>query len=124
MPTYVYKCQACNKTVEVVHSISECDNMSQSTKEKTMCPYDRDCANKWHEMIGEMPNHDDLKFERVIFAPQIKGSYGGSSLSGAEKRATIKKERKERSHQDFKQNIFPTIPKPEQRFFEKKWKNK
>ena len=123
MPTYDYKCKACGKVVEVFHNISEIDNPSEATIEKTSCPYDRDCIPNLAEKIGmEIPTENDLRFEHCISSPVIMGTYGGSSLSGAEKRATIHKERKERSRKDFKENIYPTLPKQEKKHFDKKWK--
>jgi hypothetical protein len=104
--------------------MSECDNPSEETIFNTTCPKDHyECKPIIEEKFeGRNPTDEDLRFEKVIHVTIIQGSYNGSSLSGAEKRATVRKERKNRSHEHFKKEIFPTIPKPEQRFFEKKWK--
>lgn len=123
MPTYDYKCQACGRIKEVVHSISQCDNPSEQLLEEITCPFNPECQFNWQSHLGmEIPHDHELIFKRTISEPNIQGSYGGSSLSGKEKLATIQKERKERSHNDFKKEIFPTLPKQEKKFFKDKWK--
>jgi putative FmdB family regulatory protein len=125
MPVYDYQCQACGRVIEVVHSISQCDNPSEQLLEEITCPMFQDCQVAWRDKLGmELPTDTDLIFKRKISEPNIQGSYGGSSLSGKEKLATIQKERKERSHQNFKKEVFPTLPKQEKAFFEKKWNKK
>jgi len=85
--------------------MNECDFPSEATIEKITCT-----KNKF------------LMTRVIISPPDLKGFYGGSSLKGIVKGNTIHKERKERSHEDFKKNIFPTLPKQEKKHFEKKWK--
>lgn len=124
MPLYTYKCKACNKVKEVFHSISEIDDPSNETLEKISCPYDRDCASDWFKVLGmELPEFQDLKFQRVIHAPHLKGMYNATSLSGKEKREAIKSERSLRGSKHFKKTIYPNIPKSEKKIFDKKWKN-
>lgn len=123
MPTYVYQCGACGLKKEVFHSMAECDNPTDETLKKISCHYDQDCQISWAETKGvETPTGEEYIFKRVPQAVQIKGAYNGSSVSGAEKRATIKSERRQRSHQDFKKKIYPNLPKSEKRHFEQKWK--
>ena len=123
MPTYDYKCQACGRVIEVVHSISQCENPSEQLLEQITCPFDRDCEVHWRDRLGmEIPRDHELVFKRTVSEPNIMGSYGGSSLSGKEKLNTIQKERKQRSTDHFKKEVFPTLPKSEKKHFEKKWK--
>ena len=123
MPTYVYKCQACENKIEIIHSMAECDNPSEELLEQITCPFDRDCQANWQNHLGmEIPRDHELILQRVPHAPQVMGMYCGSSLSGKEKTTTIQKERKIRSHNHFKKEIFPTIPKAEKKFFKEKWK--
>lgn len=121
MPTYDYKCQACGFIKEVVHPMSECDTPSEKLIEEITCPFGAECQVNWQNHLGmEIPRDHELVFKRTINEPTIQGSYGGSSLSGKEKLNKIQGERKERSHKDFKKNVFPTLPKQEQKWFKNK----
>jgi len=123
MPTYDYKCQACGSIKEVVHQMSECDNPSERLLKEITCPFDHECQVNWQNHLGmEIPRDHELVFKRTVNEPNIQGSYGGSSLSGKEKLATIQAERKERSHKHFMKETFPTLPKQEKAHFKKKWK--
>jgi hypothetical protein len=125
MPTYEYKCKACGITKEVFHPMSELDKPSEKTIQETSCAYNnRACLGAWKNFLDvlEIPSKEDLKFERVISSPYIMGSYGGTSLSGQEKTKAIQKERKKRSTENFKKEIFPTLGKKDKKHFENKWK--
>lgn len=124
MPIYDYKCSICERFFEVFHSMSECDSPSEKTLSQITCPKDHYECQPTIDEISEhtILSEEDFKFKRVFNVPNIKGSYGGSSLSGKEKLATIQKERKGRSHDHFKKEIFPTLPKQEKKHFERKWK--
>jgi hypothetical protein len=125
MPVYIYKCKWCGGTKEVVHSITEIDNPSEETLEETTCPYDRECRTNIEQHLGmETPTASDLKLVRVPQAPQLMGFVNGSSLKGSERNEEIQKERKKRSTEHFKKEIYPTIPRQEQNWFNKKWEAK
>jgi hypothetical protein len=122
MPTYVYKCSSCGGEKEVQHRMSEIANPPEDLLEKITCPFDSDCRISWAETLGmEEPNEDDLLFRRIPQTTNIMGMVNGSSLSGNEKTAAVREERKGRAQKDFVDNIYPTIPKAEQKFFNKKW---
>ena len=117
MPNYVYRCQWCKKEIEVFHTMKEVDEPSEELLEKISCPLKEDCVEK---NLKHCAKDEDLVFKRIPQMPQIMGMVNGSSLKGKERAQTIQKERKQRSHEHFKKEIYPTLPKAEKKFFDKK----
>ena len=107
MATYVHKCseEGCphQEPVEIQYSMQYVGNeeeLPEETKSQIRCK----C-------------HPEKFMPRVPQQVQVKGLYGGSSLSGVEKKAAIKKDRKARSNADFAKNVYPTLPESEKKHF-------
>jgi len=118
MPTYCYFCPQCGIEEEVQHSmdfIGREYDLPQEIVDKITCNKSL-CNSPENPMRMQM-------FKRKIYEPQLKGMYGGSTYFGPEKTKQVQKERKKRSKDNFKKEVYPTLPKSEKKHFQKKWKN-
>ncbi len=107
MPVYVYYCphKKCNKTVETMHTMDQCDNPTPEIIKETTC------------------TKHNIRMQRQIFEPQLAGASGGQFKTEKQLLDAKQIQRKTRSRAQFKNEVLPTLESHERKHFDKKYKN-
>jgi predicted nucleic acid-binding Zn ribbon protein len=107
MPTYVYACpeEGCENGGEVFHAISEIDNPKAETMDLITC------------------REHGCRMNRVPQASVLMGFMNGTSVDEKTLLDAKVKAKKERSRLHFKNDVLPTLPKQEQKYFGERYKN-
>lgn len=106
MPFYIYQCPAkkCRHTIELMHSMSECDKPSDKTLLEITCPKHK------------------TTMKRVPQDTQLMGMKGGTSVPENVLLKDKQKQRKLRSRLQFKNEELAKVKDPfSKRYFQKKY---
>lgn len=106
MPVYVYYCphRGCKRTIEVSHSMSECDRPSKQLTEQTTC------------------EKHNIRMQRQIFEPQLMGASEGQFKSEKELLKEKQTQRKLRARLHFKNEELDKVSDADSRkHFKKKY---
>ncbi len=108
MPTYVYQCREkkCKFSIELIHTMSECDKPTDEIIKEITCPK--------HNIIAK----------RIIFEPQLAGSSGGTFKTEHQLVKEKQKQRKIRSRHEFHNDKLDKLPPGfDKEHFKRKYKD-
>lgn len=111
MPVYIYKCNTCEKRVEINHSMNEIDNPSQEVIDKTSCG----CSENTGERFNRIPGN--------VLLGNMQGGSSVAAKSEFEVNPDLKAKAEKQTRQHFKEEVYPSLDKEDQQMFDNRKKN-